>query len=99
MVVMIRYKLKEGQVEQNRAMLLAVYTELAKNRPQGLRYETFEFDDGVEHISLVEFDGAPGTAPHHQLASFQNYRSTLEARCEEPPTVTLLREIGSYVSG
>jgi hypothetical protein len=31
-----------------------------------------------------------------QLETFQRYRATLDERCDEPPVMTMLREVGSY---
>ncbi len=96
MQVMISYKVKPDQLERNAELLSDVYAELAATRPGGLRYATFRIDDQGSFVAFVEFDGQPGTAAHHRLASFQRYRSTLDERCEQPPAVTVLHEVGSY---
>ena len=99
MQVMISYKLKPDQIERNTELLADVYAELAATRPAGLRYATFRLDDQVSFVAFVEFDGQPGSAAHHRLASFQRYRSTLDERCKQPPVVTVLHEVGSYGFG
>ena len=96
MQVMIRYKLRADQIERDAALLRAVYDELDATRPAGLRFASFALDDEASFASLVEFEALPGSAPHHRLASFQRYRSTLDQRCVEPPVVTVLHEVGSY---
>jgi quinol monooxygenase YgiN len=96
MQVMNRYKIKPDQLKQNAELLHAVYAELAEARPSGLRYATFQLDNEGSFVTFVEFEGEPGSAPHHRLASFQRYRATLDERCEEPPITTVLREFGSY---
>lgn len=96
MQVMISYKVKPDQIERNAELVAAVYAELAGTRPGGLRYATFHLDDEGSFVTFVEFDGVPGAAAHHRLASFQRYRSTLDERCEQPPVVSLLHEVGSY---
>lgn len=93
---MINYQIRPDQLERNAALLNEVYAELAATHPGGLRYATFRVDDRGRFVTFVEFDGEPGTAPHHRLASFQRYRSTLDERCERPPVVTVLHEVGSY---
>jgi hypothetical protein len=30
------------------------------------------------------------------MPAFQRYRSTLDERCDDPPVVTVLHEVGSY---
>ncbi len=96
MQVMIRYKLKPGEVERNLELLRAVYADLATANPEGLRYGTFQLDDGVSFVAFTEFDDEPGAAPHHRLASFQRYRACLDERCEEPPVAHVLRDVGSF---
>jgi quinol monooxygenase YgiN len=96
MQVMISYKVKPDQIERNAELLADVYAELAATRPGGLRYATFRTGDEGGFVAFVEFEGQPGTAAHHRLASFQRYRSTLDDRCEQPPVVNVLHEVGSY---
>jgi len=98
MQVMISYKIKPDQIDRNAELVADVYAELAAARPGGLRYATFRLDDdgGGSFVTFVEFDGQPGAAAHHRLASFQRYRSTLDERCEQPPVVSVLHEVGSY---
>jgi quinol monooxygenase YgiN len=94
--VMIRYKLKPGEVEPSLELLRAVYADLAATSPEGLRYGTFQLDDGVTFVTFTEFDDEPGAAPHHRLASFQRYRASLDERCEEPPVAQVLHHVGSF---
>jgi len=96
MQVMISYKVRPDQIERDAGLLGDVYAELAAARPGGLRYATFQLDDAGSFVAFVEFDGQPGSAAHHRLASFQRYRSTLGERCDQPPVVTMLHEVGSY---
>lgn len=96
MQVLVRYKLKPGEVEHNLEGLRDVYAELASASPGGLRWASFQLDNQVSFVSLVEFDEEPGSASHHRLASFQRYRAALTERCEEPPVTQVLHEVGSY---
>ncbi|MCP3804828.1 hypothetical protein NLX83_36735 [Allokutzneria sp. A3M-2-11 16] len=91
---MFRCKIKPTEVEHNLALLRELYAELGSVRPEGLRYATFQLDDGVTFVAFAEL--AEGTAALGQLEAFQRYRSTLEERCEEPPVMTTLSEVGSY---
>jgi hypothetical protein len=45
--IMVRYKVKPDQVAANERLVRDVYDELARTRPEGLRYGTFKLDDGV----------------------------------------------------
>jgi len=90
---MIRYKVKPDQVERHLELLHAVYQELESTQPDGLRYATFQLEDKVSFVELVVTDG-PGR--FSQLESFRHYRAGLDERCDEPPVITKLHEVGSF---
>lgn len=94
MRVMIRYKVKRDQVERNLELLRAVYEEMESTQPDGLRDATFQLEDTVSFVSFVEVEDGPG--PLRQLKAFQRYRTTLDERCDEPPVMAELREVGSF---
>jgi hypothetical protein len=94
MKMMFRCKVKPDEVEQNLELLHAVYEELDSIRPDGLRYTTFQLEDKVTFVAFVEMEDGPGVL--RQLEAFQRYRTTLDARCDEPPVMTMLDEVGSY---
>jgi hypothetical protein len=93
MQVMIRYKLKPDQVEKNLELGRPVADELASARPDWLRQVTFQLDDGVSFVIFAELDD-PGRLA--AMPAFQRFRSTLDERCDEPPVVTVLHQVGSY---
>jgi hypothetical protein len=93
MQVMIRCKLKPDQVEKCLELGRAVYDELASVRPDWLRQASFRLDDGVSIVTFAELDD-PGKLVG--LPAFQRFRSTLDERCDEPPVLTVLHEVGSY---
>lgn len=92
--VMVRYKVKPDRAEANEQLVRAVYAELARTEPDGLRYATLKLDDDVTFVHLAETE-----APHDQLPklkAFQEFRKDLGERCVEPPVATELSEIGSF---
>ena len=91
--VMVRYKVKPDRVEENEALVRAVYEELHRTAPAGLRYATFREDDGVSfvHVAQTE-DGNPLSA----VAAFARFQDGIGERCDEAPVVTVLYEVGSY---
>ena len=93
MRVLVRYRVKPEHLEHQLELLGTVFAELASVRPEGVRYESFRLPDGVSFVDLVETDG-PGR--FSALESFRRYRSTLDERCDEPPVVSELDEVGSY---
>lgn len=94
MELMIRYRLKPGQVQRNLELLRDVYAELASTRPDDLRWVTYQLDDEVSFVDLV--GGGLDPAALAQMESFRRFRSTLDERCYEPPVMTGLHEVGSF---
>jgi hypothetical protein len=66
----------------------------ARDRPDGLREETFPLDDSVTFVTQVEL--ADGPEVLRQPEAFQRYRATLDERCDESPVMTTLHTVGSY---
>jgi quinol monooxygenase YgiN len=93
--VMIRYKLKRDQVKRNLELLGAAFEELESAQPDGLCYATFQLEDEVSFVAFVETD-EEALERLSQLQAFQRYRRTLDERCDVPPAVTKLREVGSF---
>jgi quinol monooxygenase YgiN len=92
--VIVRYRVKPDRVEENEALVRAVYEELHQTEPEGLRYATFRLEDGVSflHLAITE----DGQNPLQQVAAFQRFQENVRDRCEEPPVVTEIRTVGSY---
>lgn len=93
MWVMIRYKVKPDQVERNLELLSAAYDELESAQPGGLRWASFQLEDEASFLTVAQTDG-PGR--FSQFESFRTFRQTLDERCDEPPVMTELHEVGSY---
>jgi hypothetical protein len=91
--LMVRYKVKPEQVATNEQLVRAVYEELARKQPDGLRYATFKLGDGVSFIHLAAH-GAEN--PLLQIEAFQRFQAGIRDRCDELPVVAELEEIGSY---
>lgn len=89
--VMVRYKVKPDQAAMNEELVRAVYDELHRSEPAGLRYTTFQMADGVTFVHLSQFE--EGQNPLTELQAFQE---GIRDRCDEPPVVNELREIGSF---
>lgn len=91
--IMVRYRVKPERVAENEESVRAVYAELERVRPQGLRYATLRLADGVTFVHIAEH-GDPN--PLQQVAAFQRFTASVRDRCETPPESTELTEIGSY---
>ena len=94
--VLVRYTVKPDQIEHNEALVRAVYDELHAVRPAGLRYATFRVGDGGEFAHLASTETADGSNPLQGIAAFQAFQEGIAERCDVPPVVTQLHEVGSY---
>ena len=92
--VMVRYKVKPDRVAENEELVRAVYEELAGTEPAGLRYATFRLDDGVSFVHIAVTSSEPSPLP--RLSAFKRFQARIADRCDEPPVVTELREIGAF---
>jgi hypothetical protein len=92
---MVRYKVKTDRAAENEQLVRAVYEQLAREHPAGLRYATLKLDDGVSFVHLVSHE-ADGDNPLPELAAFKAFIAEIGDRCEEPPVRTELSEVGSY---
>jgi quinol monooxygenase YgiN len=92
--VMVRYRVKPDRVAENEKLVRAVYEELRRVAPAGLRYATYRLDDGVSfvHVSSSEDERSPLS----DLDAFRRFQENISDRCEEQPVVTELSEIGSF---
>ena len=92
--VMVRYKVKPDRVEENEQLVRAVYDELAASAPEGLRYATFRLDDGVSFVHVAAAEGERNALAESE--AFARFQAGVRDRCDEPPVVTELHEVGSY---
>jgi|SRR5215471_16069590 len=94
--IMVRYSVKPDQVEENERRVKAVFAQLARDRPAGLRYATFKLPDGVSFMHIASIETADGTNPLQAVEAFREFVQTVKDRCVDPPVSTELDEVGSY---
>ena len=92
--VMVRYRVKADRVAEHEGYVRAVFEELARTAPAGIRYAAYKQPDGVSfvHIAFVE---APAN-PLEAVAAFKTFQTGIKDRCDEPPAAVDLTEVGSY---
>jgi hypothetical protein len=103
---MVRYKVKSDRAAENERLVKAVYEQLARERPNGLRYATFKLegdkpDDnqqehGVTFVHVVSYESADDRGRLTELAAFKAFVAGIEERYEEPAVTVELHEVGSY---
>jgi hypothetical protein len=90
----IRYQTKPESADENERLIRDVFTELAKQNPEGLRYTAFRLDDGVSflHVAMLDGDENPLTTS----TAFGEFQSGIKDRCAEGPAPSGATIIGSY---
>jgi hypothetical protein len=94
--VMVRYKVKPDRAAENERYIQAVFAQLERERPAGLRYASFKLDDGLGFVHVASLEAAGDDNPLLALAAFKDFVAQIRDRCDEPPVTTTLNEIGSY---
>ena len=92
--IMVRYRVKPDQAARNEELVRAVYEELHRREPEGIRYATFRLDDGVTFVHIAEIDSDHN--PFTDLQAFKDFQEGVVDRCDEPPVTNALNEIGSF---
>jgi hypothetical protein len=93
--VMVRYRVKPDQVDRNVELVRAVYEELHRSEPDGIRYATFQLEDGVSFVHFA-IQAGDGPTPLSRVEAFQRFQEGIRERCDEPPVVAELSEVGSF---
>jgi len=94
--VIVRYKVKPDRVAENEELVRAVYEELERTQPAGLRYATFRLDDGVSFVHIASNETEDGRSPLGDVQAFARFTENVRERCDEPPVATEMDEIGSF---
>ena len=94
--VMVRYKVKPESAEENERLVRAVYEELGRTGPAGLRYATFRLDDGVSFVHIASNETEDGHSPLGEVKAFREFVKDVAERCAEPPVTHELHEVGSF---
>ena len=94
--IMVRYKVKPERAEENEQLVRAVYEELERTAPAGLRYATFKLDDRVSFVHIAARETEDGQNPLLAVRAFQAFQKDVADRCAEPPEARELHEVGSF---
>jgi hypothetical protein len=94
--VMVRYRIKAGEVAQNEALIAAVFKELDWDKPAGLQYKVFKMADGLSFMHVAIVDDTRIVHPLLQLPAFKEFIADVRDRCDEQPVTTQMTMLGSY---
>jgi hypothetical protein len=93
--VVVQYRVKPDRAAENERLVRAVYDELHRTNPSGLRYATFQLEDGVSFVHVAEVDDETEN-PLARVEAFRAFQAEIQDRCEQPPAASRAREIGSF---
>ena len=92
--IMVRYKVKADRAAENERYVAAVFEQLEREKPVGLRYASFKLADGRSFVHLVAIDAERN--PLRELSAFKAFVAQIGERCEEGPHTEELQEVGAY---
>ena len=75
----LRYTVREGDIDEHLALIADVYQELHTLRPSGFEFATYRLAGTNEFVEIASAPRLPGPLP--TLPSFRRYRADLESRC------------------
>jgi hypothetical protein len=95
---MVRYRVKPDRVAENEERITQVFEQLAREKPEGLRYASFKLEDGVTFVHVALDEELNGGSTLRELPAFKTFSDGMLDRCEEAPVVSQLTVVGSYVA-
>lgn len=93
---LVRYKLKPERASENENYIKEIFQQLQNESPVGIRYASFKLDDCVSFVHIASIETEDGENPMSNLSTIQNFLSEIKERCDEPPILSELNELGSY---
>ncbi|MEC8929934.1 MAG: hypothetical protein VYB08_00870, partial [Candidatus Latescibacterota bacterium] len=60
------------------------------------RLASFKREDGVSFVHVVSIETADGSNPQEQIDSFNAFTDQIGGRCDIPPQVMPLTDVGTY---
>ena len=94
--VIVRYKVKEDRAQENIDYIKAVFSSLENSKPEGLRYASFQLEDGLSFIHIASIETEDGSNPLAALEEFKQFTNDIASRCDEPPAASGAATIGAY---
>lgn len=93
----IRYRVTETQVDENRSLIRRVFEELEQVEPEKFQYLVLEMEDG-EFMHIVGSSDRNDTSPLPGLAAFRNFTERHGERRSTPVVRSAARIIGDFRS-
>lgn len=93
----IRYRVKENSVDENRSLIRKVFEELEQVDPKGFRYLVLELEDG-EFMHIVGASDQSDASPLPGLAAFRSFTERHGERRSTPVVRSAARITGNFRS-
>ena len=94
--ILVRYRVNPDRADENQGLIEKVFEQLKTDQPSGLRYASFRLEDDMTFVHIASIETADGSNPLAGLDAFQVFTQNIKERCDEPPVVMEMTEIGSY---
>ena len=94
--LIVRYKVKKDNAIENIEYIKNVFSALEKSKQEGLRYASFQLEDGVSFLHVASIETEDGANPLVSLEEFKAFTQDIASRCEEPPVASAVETIGNY---
>jgi hypothetical protein len=91
---MVRYRVKADRVGEHEGLIRAVFDELGKTSPAGIKYGAFRQADGVSFVHIAFIDAASN--PLDAVAAFKAFTERIRERCDEMPSTAELTAVGAF---
>lgn len=91
----VRYRTNPGDAAENARLIREVFAELAADPPGGLRYSSYQLDDGVSFVHVAVLDDETRN-PLLDSAAFAKFQAGIKDRCAEGPVAADATVIGAY---
>src|SRR5215468_5559468 len=94
-VIVVRQKVKDGNLEEAEAAVRDLFATLDRVRPEGLRYASTRVVDSSTFVILTEL--AEGIEdPRSAMPEYPRFLDKLKEWVEGPPVIEHLDVVGSY---
>ncbi|WP_409494800.1 hypothetical protein [Amycolatopsis sp. cmx-11-12] len=90
----VRYQTRDDAADENRRLIEAIFEELNRDDPGGLRNATFQLEDGVNFVHVAVVD--EGSETLAKSPAFGKFVEGLGDRAVAPPAREEATLIGSY---
>ena len=94
---LVRYRTTEEYGDANQAAIRAVFAELRRRGPRGVRYACHRLPDGVTFVHIATIaSAADGPHPITSLPAFEAFQAALRGNTVDAPVSTELRAFETY---